>query len=104
MLMQQKGKKRTAAKRPPAQSKKTKGKTKGTNNQTAQIDSLATQLPATAIPSAPASSALPISKVKKSLRQDEAVETKDIRERVPLNYEHLRADDAVYRHKIWRGN
>ena len=45
---------------------------------------------------------LPIPKVKKSLRQDEAVETKDIRDRTPLAYEHLRVDDAVYRHKIWR--
>ena len=45
---------------------------------------------------------LPIPKIKKSLRADEAVETKDIRDRVPLAYEHIRVDDAVYRHKIWR--
>ena len=45
---------------------------------------------------------LPIPKIKKSLRPDEAVETKDIRDRTPLAYEHIRVDDAVYRHKIWR--
>ena len=27
---------------------------------------------------------------------------KEIRDRNPLPYEHVRADDAVYRHKIWR--
>jgi len=45
---------------------------------------------------------LPIKLVKVSLRPDEAVETSVLRERTPLSYEHLRADDAVYRHRIWR--
>ncbi len=43
-----------------------------------------------------------IKPVKVSLRPDEAVETSALRERTPLVYEHLRADDAVYRHRIWR--
>lgn len=51
---------------------------------------------------APANDSLPIKAVKKSLRPDEAVETTVLRDRTPLAYEHLRADDAVYRHKIWR--
>ena len=51
---------------------------------------------------APAVDSLPIKAVKKSLRRDEAVETSVLKERTPLPYEHLRADDAVYRHKIWR--
>lgn len=38
----------------------------------------------------------------KSLRRDAAVDDDAIRDRIPLAYEHLRADDAVYRHKIWR--
>ena len=45
---------------------------------------------------------LPIKQIRKSLRQDEAVETASLRDRIPLPYEHLRADDAVYRQKIWR--
>ena len=46
---------------------------------------------------------LPIKKVLKSLRQDEAVSGGDMnRERTPLPYEDLRIDDAVWRHKIWR--
>ncbi|MEI8052963.1 MAG: gliding motility protein GldN [Bacteroidota bacterium] len=50
----------------------------------------------------PVSDSLPIKIVKVSLRPDEAVETSVLRERTPLAYEHLRADDAVYRHRIWR--
>ena len=45
---------------------------------------------------------LPIARVKKSLRPDEAVETSVQREKTPLPYQYLRADDALYRHKIWR--
>ena len=45
---------------------------------------------------------LPLPVVKKSLRPDEAVETTVLRDRTPLAYEHLRADDAVFRHKVWR--
>ena len=36
------------------------------------------------------------------MRRDGAVDDDIIKERIPLAYENLRADDAVYRHKIWR--
>lgn len=45
---------------------------------------------------------LPIKIVKKSLRQDDAVEGITLAERTPLEYENLRADDAIYRQKIIR--
>ncbi len=45
---------------------------------------------------------IPMPKVLKSLRRDAAVNDDAIRDRTPLPYEDLRADDAVYRHKIWR--
>jgi gliding motility associated protien GldN len=45
---------------------------------------------------------IPMPKVMKSLRRDAAVDDDAIRDRTPLPYENLRADDAVYRHKIWR--
>ncbi len=45
---------------------------------------------------------LPIKKVPKSLRRDAAVDDDAIKDRNPLTYENLRADDAVYRQKIWR--
>ncbi len=48
------------------------------------------------------SDTLPIKKVLKSLRRDAAVNDDAIKDRTPLPYEDLRADDAVYRHKIWR--
>ncbi|HRD56528.1 MAG TPA: gliding motility protein GldN [Ferruginibacter sp.] len=57
---------------------------------------------AVAVAPAPAIDTLPIKKVAKSLRRDAAVDDDAIRDRIPLAYEHLRADDAVYRHKVWR--
>jgi len=74
---------------------KTKAKIQPTE---ATVDTVA-QVAAVA---APANDSLPIKPVLKSLRPDEAVETTVLRDRTPLTYEHLRADDAVYRHKIWR--
>ena len=50
----------------------------------------------------PVNDTLPIKKVLPSLRPDEAVETSSLRDRTPLPYENLRADDALFRHKIWR--
>ncbi len=94
-------KSRTATKRNTTR-KTTKSKTKANIQPTAQIDSVATTAKAVVTPPAPANDSLPVKIVKKSLRQDEAVDTKDIRDRTPLPYQNLRADDAVYRHKIWR--
>ena len=54
-------------------------------------------------PPVPKVDSLPVPKLKKSLRPDNGADTDmGIKERFPLPYEHLRADDAVYRHKIWR--
>lgn len=86
-------KKRTSTKR--STSTQTKAKVQPT---VATADTIA----AVAEVQAAANDSLPIKLVKPSLRPDEAVETTALRDRVPLAYEHLRADDAVYRHKIWR--
>ena len=91
-------KKRTVQKRTNT-TKTTKGKTKAKITPTAQIDSVATMVASASVPKV---DSLPIPKIKKSLRPDEAVETRDIRDRTPLAYEHIRVDDAIYRHKIWR--
>jgi gliding motility associated protien GldN len=90
--------KRNATKRGTTTRKTTKTKTKA-KVQTAKQDTVSV---ATALPTAAAVDSLPMPQVKRSLRPDEAVETKDIKDRTPLAYEHLRADDAVFRHKIWR--
>ena len=92
--------KRTVKKR-PSTTKTTKSKTKAKITPTPKVDSVAAVVVAPP-PPAPRVDSLPIAKVKKSLRPDEAVETRDIRDRTPLSYEHIRVDDAVYRHKIWR--
>jgi len=40
--------------------------------------------------------------IKKSLRNDDAIERNLVKERTPLAYEHIREDDAVYRQRLWR--
>ncbi len=94
VIAQQK-KPRTSTKRQTVKSSKTK--TKGTIQPTV-TDTVAASTASTAA----LNDSLPIRSIKKSLRPDEAVETTVLRDRTPLPYEHLRADDAVYRHKIWR--
>lgn len=91
-------KKRASSKRNTTR-KTAKSKTKTqTIKPTAQIDTVA----ATVVTAPVVNDSLPIKTVKKSLRPDEAVETTVLKDRTPLPYENLRADDAVFRHKIWR--
>jgi len=96
----QKKKTRTATKRTSTR-KTTTSKTKTSIQPTvAQEDTVAA---VAAIPEPEKlNDSLPIKNVKKSLRPDEAVETTMLKDRTPLPYENLRADDAMYRHKIWR--
>ncbi|MEQ1552531.1 MAG: gliding motility protein GldN [Ferruginibacter sp.] len=92
----QKAKKKAPAKRAATKrttKNKTKTKVKGAN---------ATEDAVAAAPAVVVNDSLPIPKVRKSLRRDAAVDDDAIRDRTPLPYENLRADDAVYRHKVWR--
>jgi gliding motility associated protien GldN len=90
-------KKRTGSKR--SSSKTAKGKTKAKVKSSAAVtDASANVAPAPA----PVNDSIPIKKVLPSLRPDEAVETSSLRDRTPLPYENLRADDALFRHKLWR--
>lgn len=91
--------KRTATKRTTTR-KTAKSKTKATINPTAPVTD--TVKAVAVVPPPPVNDSLPIPIVKKSLRPDEAVETTMLKDRTPLVYENLRADDAIYRHKIWR--
>jgi len=97
----QKGKKRVATKRATTTRKTTKQKTK-TKIEQAKTDTVAVAkqivTPAAAVDTAK----LPIKTVKPSLRPEDAVDMSVIKARTPLPYEHLRGDDAVFRHKIWR--
>ncbi len=94
-------KKKTTKKAPVATRKKTTRSTKNkTNLKVTGADATTDEA---AVASAPVvTDSLPIKKVLKSLRRDGAVDDDAIRDRTPLPYENLRADDAVYRHKIWR--
>jgi len=90
--------KRAATKRPSTR-KTAKSKTKANIQPTvAQVDTVAVAK----VEEPPVPDSLPIKKVLKSLRPDEAVETTMLKDRTPLPYENLRADDAMYRHKVWR--
>jgi len=40
--------------------------------------------------------------IRKSLRNDNAIEKNLVRDRTPLAYENIREDDAIYREKVWR--
>ena len=91
---------RSATKRTTTR-KTAKSKTKATINPTVPVTDTVKAV-AVAPPPPPVNDSLPIPIVKKSLRPDEAVETTTLKDRTPLPYENLRADDAIYRHKIWR--
>src|SRR5690606_36367725 len=45
---------------------------------------------------------LKLTEVRKSLRNDDAIERNLVKDRSPLSYEHIREDDAVYRQRVWR--
>ncbi|MBC8035045.1 MAG: gliding motility protein GldN [Chitinophagaceae bacterium] len=45
---------------------------------------------------------LKLNEVRKSLRNDNAIDLNLVKDRTPLAYEHIREDDAVYRQRLWR--
>jgi gliding motility associated protien GldN len=91
-----------AQKKKKSVKKTTKTKTKAKIQSTAPTEDVVAAPVEPPPPPPPPNDSLPLKVIKKSLRPDEAVETSALRDRAPLAYEHLRADDAVYRHRIWR--
>jgi gliding motility associated protien GldN len=93
-----------AQKKKKATTRKSTKRTTSTRTKAKVQPTVATAdtIAAVAVVEAPAADTLPLPAVRKSLRRDAAVDDDAIRDRIPLAYEHLRADDAVYRHKIWR--
>jgi gliding motility associated protien GldN len=85
-------KKRSTAKRT------TNSKTKAVISPSAKVDTAVAVAP----PPPLVIDSLPVTVVKKSLRQDDAIERSLVKDRTPLPYTYLREDDAVYREKIWR--
>ena len=85
-----------------ARKRTTTKKTSTNKNNTGNAESL-TQAPAKdTVPAAPVEATLDLGPVRKSLRNDNAIERNLVKERIPLNYEHIREDDAVYRQRLWR--
>jgi gliding motility associated protien GldN len=80
---------------------KTKTKANVQESAPTAVESAPAAVSAPPPPPAPANDTL-VKPVKKSLRPDYAVEVMSMNDRTPLNYEYLRADDAVYRHKLMR--
>lgn len=87
--------------------KRTGTKTK-TNIQSSEPTSADTTLAVVNTPpppvaaAAPAKDSVPLPAIKKSLRNDRGVELQPDDRKIVLPYEHLRAEDGVYRHKLWR--
>jgi len=90
----QTGKKRTSTKR-TATKGKTTNKAKNTPPLVAAAD---TAKPKTVLPEPE----LNLGTIRKSLRNDDAIERNLVKDRTPLAYEHIREDDAVYRQRLWR--
>ncbi|ULQ56316.1 gliding motility protein GldN [Flavihumibacter rivuli] len=91
------------AKRTTRKRTSTTKKTTTNKNNTGNAAAL-TQAPAQdTVPAAPVAEAeLNLGTVRKSLRNDNAIERNLVKERFPLTYEHIREDDAVYRQRVWR--
>ncbi|MDQ2721240.1 MAG: gliding motility protein GldN [Bacteroidota bacterium] len=75
---------------------------KTTNSRTTANISPSVRVDTVVIAPAAKIDSLPIPIVKKSLRNDDAIDRNLVTERTPLAYQYIREDDAVYRQKIWR--
>jgi gliding motility associated protien GldN len=93
------------AQRKPSRSSSKRTTTKKTStskNNTGNAAAI-TQAPAVdTTPAAPVEPELKLGDTRKSLRNDNAIERNLVKERIPLAYEHIREDDAVYRQRLWR--
>lgn len=80
---------------------KKKASTKKTEANVADAN-LAASKQDTMVVTAPKQDPLKMDTIRKSLRNDNAIEKNLVKDRTPLNYEHIREDDAIYREKVWR--
>ncbi len=92
----QTGPKRTVKKR--TTSGKGKSTSKNAGKPTATVAAADTTKPKTVLPDPE----LNLGVIRKSLRNDDAIERNLVKDRDPLPYEHIREDDAVYRQRLWR--
>ncbi|MFT3825733.1 MAG: gliding motility protein GldN [Chitinophagaceae bacterium] len=93
------------AKKPSRPAKKrttTPAKKGATTNKTNEAANAAVVAPVDTVKPAPPEAKLELAPVKKSLRNDNAIERNLVKDRTPLAYEHIREDDAAYVQRVWR--
>jgi gliding motility associated protien GldN len=95
------------AKKPSRTTKKrtTTAKKGGTTNRTNNAANTAAIAPPpvdTVKPAPPPTAEIKIPTIKRSLRNDNAIERNLVKDRLPLPYEHIREDDAAYIQRVWR--
>jgi len=94
---------RTTTKRTTTTKKTTTNKTTTSRNNNAENNAaVAAPAQVDTTPVAKVEPKLDIPPIKKSLRNDNAIERQLVKDRLPLAYEHIREDDAVYMHRGWR--
>lgn len=81
---------------------KTKSSKKNTNKNNNSANQAIAAAPVDTVKKAVPEVDLKIPPPKKSLRNDNAIERNLVKDRIPLAYEHIREDDAVYMQRIWR--
>ena len=91
-------------KKPVRKSAKRSTAKKGTTNRAKAkpTAAIAPPPPVDTVKPAPPEAKLDIPPIKKSLRNDNAIERNLVKDRIPLAYEHIREDDAVYMQRVWR--
>lgn len=92
------------AKKPsrPSQKRNTPAKKGATTSKNNNAAAAAIAPPVDTVKPAPVEAKLEIAPVKKSLRNDNAIERNLVKDRTPLAYEHIREDDAAYVQRVWR--
>jgi gliding motility associated protien GldN len=92
-----------ARKKPVRKSAKRTTAKKSTANRSRNKPTAAVAAPPVdTVKPAPLEAKLDIPPIKKSLRNDNAIERNLVKDRIPLAYEHIREDDAVYMQRVWR--
>jgi gliding motility associated protien GldN len=92
---QQKKPARSTKKRTTATKKAT------TNRSNNQANAALNAAPKDTVPAAPVAE-LKIDAPRPSLRNDNAIQRNLVKDRTPLDYEHIREDDATYMQRVWR--
>jgi gliding motility associated protien GldN len=90
-------------KKPPRSTKKrtTAAKKTTTNRSNNASNAALNAAPKDTVPAAPVAE-LKIDDPRPSLRNDNAIQRNLVKDRTPLDYEHIREDDATYMQRVWR--